>query len=188
MSNCESPLPNLTPVRLTITLALELFPAATHSSSTFRADPIENAGDHVCSRFDRTQSHKPHNITSRITSNNQSLRMPFRRRSAAGFCHVPYVSECHLQCCNCISSSKTGDRTLIFRFKRQKLVSALMSLSYESQHQSSMWQFAKSGSRLRSPASIEHSFHCEGVLLSALFHATFCTDCSRGRPDDSRRR
>jgi len=32
-----------------------------------------------------------------------------------------------------------------------------------------MWQFAKSGSRLRGPASIEPSFHCEGVLLLVLF-------------------
>jgi hypothetical protein len=51
--------------------------------------------------------------------------------------------------------------------KRQNVGSAFMYLGYEPQHQRSVWQFAKSGSRLRSPASTEPSFGCGGVLLSA---------------------
>jgi hypothetical protein len=45
VSDSENSLPNLTPVHLTFTVALELFPAAAHSSSTFRAHQIQNAGD-----------------------------------------------------------------------------------------------------------------------------------------------
>jgi hypothetical protein len=39
------------------------------------------------------------------------------------------------------SVPKQEDRTLIFRFKRQNLISAFMLLNYEPRHQSSMWQF-----------------------------------------------
>jgi len=46
-----------------------------------------------------------------------------------------------------------------------------------------MWQFAKSGSRLRSPASTEHSFHCEGVLLSAFLEAEVTPTCAAGTED-----
>jgi hypothetical protein len=41
----------LTPVHLTFSLTLELFTAASHSPPTFRAHPVQNAGDHVCSPF-----------------------------------------------------------------------------------------------------------------------------------------
>src|SRR5260370_16696449 len=78
VSDSENSLPNLTPVHLTFTLALELFPAAAHSSSTFRAHPIQNAGDHIGSRFDRTQSDKPH------TSPHPSHRMIRHRESRSG--------------------------------------------------------------------------------------------------------
>jgi hypothetical protein len=50
-------------------------------------------------------------------------------------------------------------------FKRQKRFAGNNGLSCQTQHQSAMWQFAESGSRLRSPAFIEPSAHCEGVLL-----------------------
>src|SRR4029077_15097962 len=53
-------LPELTPVYLTFTMALELATAASHSSSTFRADPVQNAGDHFCTRFEPAQSDKCH--------------------------------------------------------------------------------------------------------------------------------
>ena len=43
-----------------------------------------------------------------------------------------------------------------------------------------MWQFAKSGSRLRGPASIEPSFHCEGVLLLVLFEAQIAPASAAG--------
>src|SRR4029077_3979527 len=78
MSLSEHLLPNRTPVHLTFTLALELFPAAAHSSSTFRAHPIQNAGDHIGSRFDRTQSDKPH------TSPHPAHRMIRHRESRSG--------------------------------------------------------------------------------------------------------
>jgi hypothetical protein len=50
----------LTPVYLAFTLALELATAASPSSSTFRAHPIQNAGDHFRSRFEPAQSDKCH--------------------------------------------------------------------------------------------------------------------------------
>ena len=46
-----------------------------------------------------------------------------------------------------------------------------------------MWQFAKSGGRLRSPASIEPSFHCEGVLLSARFEPEIALARAAGTED-----
>src|SRR5271170_545071 len=59
-SGCKHLLPDLTPVYLTFTMALELATAASHSSSTFRADPVQNAGDHFCTRFEPAQSYKSH--------------------------------------------------------------------------------------------------------------------------------
>lgn len=71
-------------------------------------------------------------------------------------------------------------KTLI---KRQKVVSAFMYLSYEPQHQRSVWQFAKSGRRLRSPASTEPSFRCGSVLLSAFLEPEVTPACAAG-PED----
>jgi hypothetical protein len=59
-SSCKNLLPEMTPVYLTFTMALELATAASHSSSTFRADPVQNAGDHFCTRFEPAQSDKCH--------------------------------------------------------------------------------------------------------------------------------
>ena len=46
-TNRKKTLPNQTPVRLALALALELSPAPTHSSAALRAYPIQNAGDHI---------------------------------------------------------------------------------------------------------------------------------------------
>src|SRR5271170_1189429 len=59
-SGCKYLLPELTPVYLTFAMALELATAASHSSSTFRADPVQNAGDHFCTCFEPAQSDKCH--------------------------------------------------------------------------------------------------------------------------------
>jgi len=59
-SGCKYLLPELTPVYLTFTMALELATVASHSSSTFRADPVQNAGDHFCTCFEPAQSDKCH--------------------------------------------------------------------------------------------------------------------------------
>ena len=59
-SGCKYLLPELTPVYLTFTMALELATVASHSSSTFRADPVQNARDHFCTRFEPAQSDKCH--------------------------------------------------------------------------------------------------------------------------------
>jgi hypothetical protein len=50
--------PELTPVHVTFTLTLELATRASHSSSTFRTHPIQNAGDHFPSRSQSAVSHK----------------------------------------------------------------------------------------------------------------------------------
>jgi hypothetical protein len=71
-------------------------------------------------------------------------------------------------------------KTLI---KIQKVVSAFMNLSYESQHQRSVWQFAKSGRRLRSPASTEPSFRCGVVLLFGFLDLEVTPACAAG-PED----
>jgi len=60
LSTTPRTLPELTPVYLAFTLALELATAASHSSSTFMAHPIQNAGDHFRSRFEPAQSDKYH--------------------------------------------------------------------------------------------------------------------------------
>jgi len=57
-SGCKYLLPELTPVYLTFTMAFELATVASHSSSAFRADPVQNAGDHFCTRFEPAQSDK----------------------------------------------------------------------------------------------------------------------------------
>src|ERR1700746_1906556 len=108
MSNRANALPNLTPVHLTFTLALELLPAASHSSSTFRAHPIQNAGEHICSRFDRTQSDKPHTSPPHHTEESgienpvqAAKRREILSRSVSGQNVNPNAGEC-------ISSSKTG--------------------------------------------------------------------------------
>jgi hypothetical protein len=107
-------------------------------------------------------------FTSHITSNNYAIENPVqaakRRRILSRS-----VSGQNVNCNAEIAFPvpKPQERILIFRFKRQKFVFAFIYLSYEPQYQGSMWQFAKSGSRLRGLASAEPSFLCEGVLLSA---------------------
>jgi hypothetical protein len=44
---------------------------------------------------------------------------------------------------------------------------AKMKPSSKARHQNGKWQFARSVSRLRSPASIKHPFHCEGAWPSS---------------------
>src|SRR5215471_8382423 len=53
-------LPHVTPVYSAFTLALELNTTASHSSSTFRTDPIQNTGDHFPSRCQPAESHNWH--------------------------------------------------------------------------------------------------------------------------------
>src|SRR5271165_822916 len=52
--------PNLTPILLTLPLALELLPASTHRSATFRTDAVHNAGDHLRRYFAGAQSEIRH--------------------------------------------------------------------------------------------------------------------------------
>lgn len=52
--------PKLTPICLTPALALELLTTATHSPSTFRADPIQNVGNKLRTRLEGTQSDEGH--------------------------------------------------------------------------------------------------------------------------------
>ena len=52
--------PNLTPIGLTPALALELLTTASHSPSTFRADPIQNVGNKLRTRLEGTQSDEGH--------------------------------------------------------------------------------------------------------------------------------
>jgi hypothetical protein len=52
--------PKRTPICLTPALALELLTTATHSPSTFRADPIQNVGDKLRIRLEGTQSDEGH--------------------------------------------------------------------------------------------------------------------------------
>jgi hypothetical protein len=53
-------LPNQTPVFLALALALKFSPGAAHPSAAFRADPIQNAGNHVLGRFDTVKLTERH--------------------------------------------------------------------------------------------------------------------------------
>jgi hypothetical protein len=128
------------------------------------------------------------NLTNLITSPSRiqnPVRAAKRRRILSGS-----VSGQNVNCNagDCISSPKTGGESLDSRFKRQKLVPAFMYLSYEREHQSSICQFARSGSRLRSPAYTRPSFHCEGVLLSALLEPEVTPACAAGTEDSRKER
>src|SRR5713101_3409071 len=61
-------LPDLTPIRLTFALALELSADATHASAALRAHAIQNAGHHIGTRLSCTPSDEPHTHL-RITMN-----------------------------------------------------------------------------------------------------------------------
>src|SRR5579864_5412256 len=116
----------MTPVHLAFTLALELFPTATHSSSTFRAHPIQNAGDHICSRFDRTQSDKPHTSphpSHRIIRHRESRSDGKAPRDSVTF---PIWHNVNCNSGDCISCSKTGAENLDCSVRTQTLVCAIV--------------------------------------------------------------
>jgi hypothetical protein len=52
--------PNLTPIRPTFTLALELSTGFTHASAALRAHAIQNAGHHIGTRLGCIYSDEPH--------------------------------------------------------------------------------------------------------------------------------
>jgi hypothetical protein len=94
--------PKLTPICLTPALALELLTTATHSPSTFRADPIQNVGDKLRIRLDVTQSEKGHThlapywfelryCVSHVSFQSGSYG-PKLRRDPFGRCRSPCVS------------------------------------------------------------------------------------------------
>jgi hypothetical protein len=60
--------PDLTPIRLTFTLALELSAGSTHASAALRAHAIQNAGHHIGFRLGCSYSDEPHTHL-RITMN-----------------------------------------------------------------------------------------------------------------------
>src|SRR6202021_3779326 len=53
-------LPNHTPVRLALALALKLGSATAHPPAAFGAYPIQNAGNHICRPFDIAQPSERH--------------------------------------------------------------------------------------------------------------------------------
>jgi hypothetical protein len=53
-------LPGLTPIPKALTLAFELLATFSHSSAALRAHTIQNAGDHICARPNRVESHELH--------------------------------------------------------------------------------------------------------------------------------
>jgi hypothetical protein len=60
MSGRRDSLPNLPPIGLTFALAFELSAVSAHSSAAPRADPIENAGYHICTPPNYAPSHHLH--------------------------------------------------------------------------------------------------------------------------------
>jgi hypothetical protein len=119
-TNRRKTLPNQTPVRLALALALKLGSATAHPPAAFGAYPVQNAGNHICRPFDIAQPSERHT-------------------------HLADSSDCftiaHRILEKCISGSKP---------KR----AAKMKPSSKARHQNGKWQFARSVSRLRSPASI----------------------------------
>lgn len=93
LSTTPRTLPELTPVYLAFTLAPELATAASHSSSTFRAHPIQNAGDHFRSRFEPAQSDKCH-VSPPPSHRTISIDNPVQATKRRGFVpNVSYVTE-----------------------------------------------------------------------------------------------
>ena len=59
-TNRRKTLPNQTPVRLALALALKLGSATAHPPAAFGAYPVQNAGNHICRPFHIAQPRERH--------------------------------------------------------------------------------------------------------------------------------
>jgi hypothetical protein len=146
-------LPDPTPIRLTFTLALELFASPTHSSAALRAYAIQNAGHHICARPD-SASHDLH-TTLRITANHQPSAVHVKARP---------VTKAEVQLLSAIRVPKCKEEVSCL-IRMRDVVCIKAQRSCEPRHQRTMetrqkQQRSPSQSRLRRLPS-----RCEGGLL-----------------------